>query len=131
MELSNGKCLLFHFGMTGSFAIQGEQIPTYKTFSVSSLWPPKFCKFEVVFSDGGRVAYCDPRRLGKIRICEKDLLYEIPPLSQLAIDPVLDDLNYDEIFTKFQRTSIAVKALILDQERVFSGVGNWIADEIM
>eukprot|EP01031_Cornospumella_fuschlensis_P029567 gene29567-35686_t len=96
-------CVLFHFGMTGSFVVRDHPIPTYKSFKVVSEhdWPPKFTKLELQFSNGIQLAFCDPRRLGRIRIrknCEN-----CPPLSDLAPDPVTEPLpSADEMFQKLQ-----------------------------
>ena len=70
-KLSGDTSLLWHFGMTGSFVIRGEPIPEYKSFVVNTSeqeWPPKFTKCHVKFSNGKELAFCDPRRLGKITI---------------------------------------------------------------
>jgi len=61
--------ILFHFGMTGSFVIENEAAPSYKSFRVrNEHWPPKFAKLEIIFSNKVKLAFCDPRRLGRIRL---------------------------------------------------------------
>ena len=41
----------------------------YKAFSISAAsWPPKFTKAEFVFEGGVHLAYCDPRRWGRITV---------------------------------------------------------------
>ena len=58
--------VLFHFGMTGTFVIEGEQIPHYKSFKIQAeTWPPKFSKIEMQLSNGKRVAFTDPRRFAR------------------------------------------------------------------
>ena len=131
LVLTNQICVLFHFGMTGSFVFHGHNLPQCRPFKTSETWPPRFCKLELTFEDSSRIAFCDPRRLGKVRMCKLDELFEVPPISKLALDPVHDELDHKEVFELFQKTSSPIKALILDQERVFSGVGNWIADEVI
>jgi len=121
---------LFHFGMTGSFSIQGIESMQYKSFSVTQhIWPPKFCKLEIVFSGDVRLAFSDPRRLG--RIVWRANPVEEPPISLLAPDPVLAPLTADDFCTKLSSTIAPIKAVLLDQNRVVSGVGNWIADEVL
>ena len=132
VSLSNQKCLLFHFGMTGSLVFKGQSTPQYKTFKVSDTWPPKYTKLELVL-DSLRVAFCDPRRLGRIRVIQEEDLYTSPssPFTKLARDPFLEDVPLEEIYSIFQRSSMPVKGLLLDQEKCFSGVGNWVADEVL
>ncbi|KAJ9526568.1 hypothetical protein QJQ45_017668, partial [Haematococcus lacustris] len=36
----------------------------------SSCWPPKFCKLDLEFHDGVRMAFTDPRRFGKIQFLD-------------------------------------------------------------
>lgn len=129
--LSCGQAILFHFGMTGSFVIKGHSVPQYKSFKISDEWPPKFTKIELVFEGGTHIAFCDPRRLGKVRVKPFDELFTTPPLSTLASDPLADKLSHQEVYESFQKTASPVKALILSQDRVFCGVGNWVADEVL
>lgn len=124
--------VLFHFGMTGSFVIRDHAIPTYKSFKIVTReeWPPKFTKLELEFSNGIHIAFCDPRRLGrvKLRLNPRDC----PPLSNLALDPSLDTLPTPSALRDiFQAYSTSVKGLILDQEKVFCGIGNYLADEVL
>ena len=76
--------ILFHFGMTGSFVIENEAAPSYKSFKIQNkIWPPKFTKLELTFSNGQRLAFCDPRRLGKIRLRIDP--YNCSPIKELAL----------------------------------------------
>ena len=55
--------------MTGSCLVRGQPAPKYKSFSVDEAsWPPKYTKLELALSDGGRLAYCDPRRFGRVKL---------------------------------------------------------------
>lgn len=124
--------VLFHFGMTGSFVVRDRPIPSYKSFKVvnENDWPPKFTKLELKFSNGIQLAFCDPRRLGRIRIrtaCES-----CPPISELAPDPVTDPLpTPEQMFVQLQTVSAPIKAVLLDQEKLFCGIGNYLADEVL
>lgn len=41
----------------------------YKAFSISAAsWPPRYTKAEFVFEGGVHLAYCDPRRWGRITV---------------------------------------------------------------
>ena len=80
------KAVLFHFGMTGAFVVQGHAALKYQEFAVhDEQWPPKFCKLELRFANGARLAFAYPRRLGRVRL-RTDPMSQ-PPISQLAPRP--------------------------------------------
>ncbi|KAJ9527092.1 hypothetical protein QJQ45_025185 [Haematococcus lacustris] len=72
LTLDRGPHPLFHFGMTGALCVEGVSAVQYKRASVdsSSCWPPKFCKLDLEFHDGVRMAFTDPRRFGKIQFLD-------------------------------------------------------------
>jgi formamidopyrimidine-DNA glycosylase len=117
LELDRRPWPLFHFGMTGSFALyRGEDER------------PRFWKVELVMDDGRRLAMPDPRRFGRIRL-QKDPERE-RPLQHLGFDPLLDRLDVRALGARIRRRRAPIKAVLLDQA-VFAGVGNWIADEVL
>mmetsp|Transcript_38747 Transcript_38747/g.51054 ORF Transcript_38747/g.51054 Transcript_38747/m.51054 type:complete len:422 (+) Transcript_38747:53-1318(+) len=120
---------LWHFGMTGFFYVEGDVPPAYKRFSPDlATWPPRFCKVELQFENGVKLAFCDPRRLGRIKLRDDPLVQD--PLSLLAPDPVLSPLPFETFLEKMRKITAPVKAVLLDQNRIVCGVGNWIADEV-
>jgi len=127
----DSPCVLFHFGMTGAFVIKGQTISKYKSFKVDETqWPPRFTKVLMELSNGEQLAFCDPRRLGRIKIRNNPL--HTSPLKDLGIDPV-NEVIPDSIILKNVMSSITspIKTLLLDQERLFCGIGNYLADEIL
>ncbi|GFH14858.1 H2TH domain-containing protein, partial [Haematococcus lacustris] len=56
----------------GALCVEGVSAVQYKRASVdsSSCWPPKFCKLDLEFHDGVRMAFTDPRRFGKIQFLD-------------------------------------------------------------
>eukprot|EP01043_Picozoa_sp_COSAG02_P046016 COSAG02_NODE_4266_length_5569_cov_14.425594_4_plen_476_part_00 len=126
------KAVLFHFGMTGAFVVKGHAALKYQEFKVrDEQWPPKFCKLELTFANGARLAFADPRRLGRIRLRTEPLTQ--PPISLLAPDPLTSAEGPDlDIFKAALRATAApIKATLLDQERAVCGVGNWVADDAL
>lgn len=122
--------LLFHFGMTGSFLIKGKSVPQYKSFKVDDQWPPRFCKFEVVLDNDLSICFTDPRRLATIKILQRPL--EELPILKLGLDPLLDKLPSEEdLFEMMKNMKVPIKSLLLDQEKIFCGIGNYLADEIL
>ncbi|KAJ2157859.1 hypothetical protein GGF46_004195 [Coemansia sp. RSA 552] len=73
--LTGGSALLLHFGMTGEVHIRGEPTAHYRKIETAAgdQWPPRFTKLELEFDGGSKVAYTDPRRLGRIRIHTGDI----------------------------------------------------------
>lgn len=125
----------WHFGMTGHFSVKypdnNTKATKYKETKLDlSTWPPKFCKVEVVFEDGTRLAYTDPRRFGKITL-EPDPL-AAPHIASLGKDPVLDKaaITAQWFSSALVSRTIAIKAALLDQSFI-AGIGNWIADEML
>jgi len=124
------SCLLMHFGMTGALVVQGRQASSYKSFKVhDSQWPPRFCKLELLFSNGDRLAYCDPRRIGRIRVKGKYAAEE-PPINQLATD-ALEEIEPQAFSQAMRASTLEIKVALLNQEKLVSGIGNWLADEIL
>lgn len=128
LEGSNG--VLFHFGMTGCFLIQGEDVPQYKSFSVSDFWPPKFTKLELIFSNGKHLAFVDPRRLGKAKVLSQPA-ESSEPVASLARDPYTEGISIEEFRTQLSRYSAPIKSILLDQQKVCCGIGNYLADEVL
>jgi len=79
------------------------------------------------------VAFSDPRKFGSAQ-----LYGDLSPFDELAPDAYLElsraarrigrgDRN---IFDKLVNQTTGIKAILLDQKRAVSGVGNWVADEV-
>jgi formamidopyrimidine-DNA glycosylase len=90
--------------------------------STESPYPPKYA-YLLLETDTYRIAFCDPRKFGK---CE--LRTDCGPLQALAPDAWLGPA--DVIGASILQQTLGIKALLLDQKRACSGVGNWVADEI-
>lgn len=71
-----------------------------------------------------QVAFIDPRRLGRIRLCKTPLTE--PPISTLGFDPVISMPDFEYFKKGVLKRSCPVKALLLDQS-FSAGVGNWVA----
>jgi formamidopyrimidine-DNA glycosylase len=117
MELDRPPFPLFHFGMAGSFELYrdgGER--------------PRFWKVEIAAEDGTRLAMCDPRRLGRLRLRRSPETED--PLARLGFDVLLGLPPSRELAALLARRRGPAKAVLLDQS-LFAGVGNWIADEAL
>ena len=143
---NDAKYLYVHMGMTGRISTS-DYIPMLKELKKDSDYPPphtylkfKAGKYEACFSD--------PRKFGSILFkSNRDEYDELAPdaLTEIMMNnPSHDDkkkgadddgtirLEVKEgIVTKLTNQSMGIKPLLLDQKRVVSGVGNWVADEIL
>lgn len=90
-------------------------------------WPPKYWKMCLTFDDDGEYACMDSRRFGRIKAIDGDPLL-VPPLSLLGRDPLYDMPSVEEMQKELSTRSAPIKALILDQNALFGGIGNWLAD---
>lgn len=137
---------VLHFGMTGWMKFDCEETHYYRQAKVKPEdmeWPPKYAKFLLKTNaetiDGTKVdpvevAFVDARRLARIRLvdCPADKIRQVEPLSKNGPDPMVDKDKFTlEFLTDLlRRKKVPVKALLLDQGNI-SGIGNWVADEIM
>lgn len=136
-ETQDAVYLLMHFGMTGFVKVRGVDRLLYKSVPESSKfvdeeehWPPRFCKMILETNKGTLMAFCDARRLGRVRLLREEPR-SCPPVSELGFDPILTMPACDENFAARVRSrAVPLKTLLLDQTFA-AGVGNWMADDIM
>jgi formamidopyrimidine-DNA glycosylase len=77
-------------------------------------------------ADGSRLVFHDPRRFGVMRVAR---LGELDELRELGLDPLEGGWNEAELRVLLRRRA-PVKNVLLDQ-RVFAGIGNIYASEIL
>ena len=138
---------VMHLGMTGWIKFSTENTLYYKQAKEKDgaveEWPPKYMKFlwkcDAEKIDGQdaeavEVAFVDARRLARIRLvdCDADQIRTESPLKENGPDPVRDKniVTVSWLSELLQRKRVPVKALLLDQANI-SGVGNWVADEVL
>jgi|AntRauTorckE5430_2_1112549.scaffolds.fasta_scaffold10595_2 formamidopyrimidine-DNA glycosylase len=113
--------LYLHMGMTGRISTPGN-IPSLESLAASETFPPPHT--HLIFKvNNEEVAYSDPRRFGAVSFDE--------PLSSKWEEFALDALHPEATLENLIGQKKKVKALLLDQRAIVSGVGNWIADEIL
>lgn len=101
-----------------------------------TVWPPKFCKFQIKTDEkpAVEIAFTDPRRFGRVRLvdCPGEDIRKHSPLVENGPDPVVDKDRFTEEYLRGKMTSrhVPIKALLLDQTTI-SGIGNWVADETL
>lgn len=140
LELDRRPWPLFHLGMSGNVEIRlpHKRGGHVKSWGGLTLWSNRgrdkseprlfFCRLLLVADDGAEVALTDPRRFGRIWLAEDPLHH--PRVKKLGFDPLQKFPSARELALLLKKRNAPIKAVLLDQ-KLFAGVGNWIADEIL
>jgi formamidopyrimidine-DNA glycosylase len=126
-----GRCCGGHSPVScvlATFLPHHSRLSAYSISVDVTQWPPRFTKVEVVFSNGVRLAFTDPRRLGRVRLVENGVA--LPFLAGLGPDAFTGMMPLAEFELALAVRSLPIKALLLDQA-ILAGIGNWIADEVL
>lgn len=133
--------LFLHMGMTGRIRVYGksENWGDKKDSGSSGhsevplddeALPPKYTCLTFSSSRSNYTAYfCDPRKFGSAYLAN-----DLSDLESLAPDALTcTDRNIIEgqILPALTNQRLGIKAILLDQKRAVSGVGNWVADEVL
>lgn len=136
LELDTKPWVVIHFGMSGNteFLTEGA---FKKAWGGEKLWAerkknpvegrPPYCRL-LIKTKGDQIAVTDPRKFGRIRLANDPLNEN--PIARLGPDPLEEFPPLKELQKTLSTRRVAIKSLLLDQ-KVFAGVGNWIADEIL
>ncbi len=119
-----GPILGIHLGMSGRIVVtsqdgwvaEGGDPPGRDAQPRKAQWD----RFTLEFTDGGRLALFDKRRLGRIQLN--------PDIDRLG--PDAGEVGPAEFRALITKGTIAVKARLLDQTKI-AGIGNLLADEIL
>jgi formamidopyrimidine-DNA glycosylase len=119
--------LFLHMGMTGRISTPDHSL-ALESLSATAEFPPphthlKFRTLEV------EVCFSDPRKFGSVQLGSSLDEHKIG-FGELAPDALTIEMNHD-VLEKLVGQSTGIKPLLLDQKRAMSGVGNWIADEVL
>ncbi|MBS1983157.1 MAG: hypothetical protein JST16_03210 [Bdellovibrionales bacterium] len=138
LELDRKLSVVIHLGMSGN--IESRRNKEFnKAWGGTKLWSqrnrgpenspyPRFCRLLIRTQSGIEIAMTDPRRFGRIRLA-RDPLHEAP-ISKLGADPLAELPPVSELKKIIGMRRAPIKAVLLDQ-KIFAGVGNWLADEIL
>lgn len=139
LNLSTGQALIMHLGMTGNLSIllPKKSSSHQKIWGGIKLWNQQdkndrdrlwFCRLLITLQDGTEIAVLDPRRFGRVWLSEDPGSH--PKIARLGPDPLVDFPNAKVLGEKLKKRRGPIKAVLLDQ-KLFAGVGNWLADEIL
>jgi len=108
--------LLVHFGMTGSLRVHTR--PTARR---------PHDHIDIVFADGSRLRYHDPRRFGAM-LWAPDPVFAHPLLRDLGPEPFDPAFDADYFWRMTRSRTAAIKLALMDNHLVV-GVGNIYANE--
>tara|TARA_Y100000031_G_scaffold103504_1_gene113611 strand:+ start:95136 stop:95978 length:843 start_codon:yes stop_codon:yes gene_type:complete len=112
VHLDNGKSLIHHLGMSGSFRTEPEMNPLKKHDHII---------YE--FADGARVIYNDPRRFGMLFITDSDAIEAHPAFAQMGVEPTSAALQHDHLYHQLKNRKVPIKSALLNQH-IIAGLGN-------
>lgn len=124
--------LFLHMGMTGRISSPGN-VPALKELSASNEYPPPhtYMTWSVVGSKQkvlAEASYSDPRKFGSVELAVDQNAFDQMAPDGLTLE---EDGKTEDVIVALTKQSKPIKAILLDQKRAVSGVGNWVADEIM
>lgn len=139
LELDRKPWPIFHLGMSGNIALlhPGTQGHHEKSWGGAKLWSERgtglpnrlwFCRLLLTFDRGREMAFTDPRRFGRMWLADDP--WNHPAIQRLGFDPMIDFPSARALAPYLARRKNTIKAVLLDQ-KLFAGVGNWLADEIL
>lgn len=128
----DGPTVFGHLGMSGWVRAVGKQGTRLHGHGDAPFddadGRPRFLKLGIYTGDGSGIVLTDPRRLGRVWLgAAPDAEPRVKRLGRDAFD---DLPSNRELCTLFGRRRIPIKAVLLDQGTL-SGIGNWIADEVL
>jgi formamidopyrimidine-DNA glycosylase len=117
--LESGTHFLVHLGMTGRLHVEEADTETFDSSAA-----PRHVHAVLVFEDGRKLVFTDPRTFGAVGVSS-----ELPFLEAMGPEPIDADFDEAALVKKLQSRGTKIKAAILDQKLV-AGLGNIYADEV-
>jgi formamidopyrimidine-DNA glycosylase len=132
IDMGSPPVLFGHLGMTGWIRELGASTIRLREHGEAPLddetGRPRFLKLLLTADTGKRISFTDGRRLGRVWLGESPAVDR--KVSALGPD-ALDELPKGEKFyALFGKRTAPIKALLMNQS-ILSGIGNWIADEVL
>jgi formamidopyrimidine-DNA glycosylase len=131
IELSNGKTVLSHLGMTGSYRFAEDKLDQPSRYWETETAPKHdHMVWTINHPRHGRLhlIYADPRRFGFIDLFDR--LEDSPYLTGLGPEPLSNAFNAEALAEAFAGKKAPIKAALLDQ-RVVAGLGNIYVSEAL
>eukprot|EP00980_Cylindrotheca_fusiformis_P016688 scaffold5024_cov136-Cylindrotheca_fusiformis.AAC.17 len=117
--------LFVHMGMTGHISTP-NYAPKLKEVTPDVEFPPAFT-YLLFSTENYEASFSDPRKFGHVLL--KASLDDFDELAPDALNDLADVRSTIE--EKIAGQSSGIKSILLDQKRCISGIGNWVADEVL
>ena len=119
-DLSDGRALLMHFGMSGVVRVEGAEVPRRKHEHV------------FLHLDDGRIFRFEcTRRFSLLEVVsELDAAGWPAALGGLGAEPLSEEFDGEYLYSASRRRQVAVKLLLMDNS-VVTGIGNIYANETL
>lgn len=131
-EFGDAPVVFGHLGMNGWVREWGVESMRLQSHGAAPMddesGEPRFLKLSLTTDEGRRIALTDSRRLARVWT-GRDVESE-PRIAKLGPDAWLSLPEHAAFFALIHRRKAPIKAVLLDQG-VVSGIGNWIADEVL
>lgn len=132
LEFDESPWLFGHLGMAGWVRELGSSSIRLREHGDAPFedkgGKPRFLKLRLVAESGAQVVLTDLRRLARLWLGDSADTDEF--IGRLGPDCYLEPATGKELERRLADRKAPIKALLLDQ-RLFAGVGNWIADEVL
>ncbi len=111
--------LLAHLRMEGKFFYRDINAPHEK-------------HHHVVFNIDNQeeLHFVDVRKFARLKLIPKDKINEMPPFTELGLEPWDKNLTVEYLKDKLKNKNIPIKTVLLDQS-IITGIGNIYDDEIL
>lgn len=111
--------LLAHLRMEGKFFYRDIDTPIEK-------------HHHVVFNINNEeeLHFVDVRKFARLKLIPKDKINDMPPFTELGLEPWDKNLNVTYLKDKFKNKNLPIKTVLLDQS-IITGIGNIYDDEIL
>lgn len=132
LELGNGACIYAHLGMSGW--VRELDAPEVRLLNHGNApldepdGSPRFLKLLLKTDSGRRVVLTDGRRLARIGLGEMPSTNK--RMAKLGPDCLTDLPSVDALIESLGRKKAPIKVVLMDQA-FLSGIGNWVADEVL
>ena len=110
--------LIIHLGMSGSLRVMKDDSP-----------PGKHDHLDIIFTDGQKLRYTDPRRFGAV-LWSEDPIDDHKLLNHLGPEPLDGEFTAQRLFMMSRGKTQPVKTFIMDN-KIVVGVGNIYASEAL
>ena len=116
LGLDGSRVLVVHLGMSGRFYM----LPEAEKVTAAHV------HFIIHLDNGNKLIYQDPRRFGKIWLCQgEDDLFD-----HMGVEPLSRQFSQEYLTSVCAHRKVAIKTLLLNQNLI-AGLGNIYADEAL